>query len=298
MKNNNERISIAVQKSGRLSEDSLALLTRCGINVRWRSEQLFYHSDNFPLDLLLVRDNDIPSLVSEGVCDFGIVGANLYQEKMLAKETSVANVDIVRYLDFALCRLVIAVPKDFIYNDATSLQGLKIATSYPNLLTAYANKNNLKIKIINLNGSIEIAPRLGIADGICDLVSTGATLEANNLREVVTVFTSQAALIKSAQEFSAKRLHVAEIFQKRIEGSELACGSKYIMLHAPESSLETIARILPGAESPTVLSLQGDSGKMAVHALCRENIFWETLEQLKEVGASSILVLPIEKIMM
>jgi ATP phosphoribosyltransferase len=293
------RMRIAIQKSGRLSEDSLNLLTCCGISVKPRKDQLFCHSDNFPLDLLLVRDDDIPNLVTEGICDFGIVGTNLCREKSLKNGDALENnIEIIRYLGFASCRLAIAVPKSFPYKNIKSLENCRIATSYPYLLADFIKKNNVAIKIASLTGSVEIAPRLGIADGICDLVSTGATLEANNLQEVETVFTSQAVLIKSPKQLSEEKQRTAEIFQNRVEGSELASGSKYIMLHAPKSALTEIAALLPGAEHPTIMNLQGDAEKVAIHALCRENIFWETMEQLKIAGASSILVMPVEKIMM
>ena len=287
------RIRIAIQKSGRLSDESLNLLKCCGIKVRPRKDQLFCHSDNFPLDLLLVRDDDIPSLVRDGVCDFGIVGTNVLQET--SKET---DVSVVRYLDFGVCRLSIAVPNDFQYESVRSLQGCSIATSYPGMLSKFAEKNKIDINITQLTGSVEIAPRLGIADGICDLVSTGATLEANNLREVEVILESQAVLIKSPQNFSAEKLRTADIFQNRVDGAQHANGSKYIMLHAPKSALEKIVAILPGAERPTVMELKGDSDKIAIHALCRESIFWETMEDLKQAGASSILVLPVEKMML
>jgi ATP phosphoribosyltransferase len=287
------RIRIAVQKSGRLSEESLNLLKCCGIKVRPRKDQLFCHSDNFPLDLLLVRDDDIPGLVRDGICDFGIVGTNVLQET--AKET---DVEVVRYLDFGICRLSIAVPNDFAYESINSLQGRSIATSYPEMLRKFAEKNKIDIAITQLTGSVEIAPRLGIAEGICDLVSTGATLEANNLREVEVILESQAVLIKSPQTFSAEKSRTADIFQSRVEGAQHANGSKYIMLHAPKSALEKIVTLLPGAERPTVMELKGDNDKIAIHALCRESIFWETMEDLKQAGASSILVLPVEKMML
>jgi ATP phosphoribosyltransferase len=298
MKNINHRIRIAIQKSGRLSEESFRLLTCCGIDVKPRKEQLFCHSDNFPLDLLLVRDNDIPNLVSEGTCDFGIVGTNVLQEQSLQNGNDSHNKnEIIRCLGFALCRLSIAVPKSFSYQDLNSLKKCRIATSYPQILSDFIQKNNLDMQITTLTGSVEIAPRLGIADGICDLVSTGATLEANNLQEVETVFNSQAVLIKTTKTFAEEKQQTAKLFQNRVEGSELANGSKYIMLHAPKSALSTIVTLLPGAERPTVLELQGDTQKVAIHALCRESIFWETMEKLKMAGASSILVLPIEKMM-
>lgn len=298
MKNAKNRIRIAIQKTGRLSEESLRLLSCCGINVKPRKEQLFCHSENFPLDLLLVRDDDIPSLVAQGICDFGIVGTNLCRELELKRGTDLENsIAIVRYLNFALCRLAIAVPKSFDYQNINSLENRRIATSYPYLLADFFKKNNIAVEITSLTGSVEIAPRLGIADAICDLVSTGATLEANNLQEVETVFASQAVLVRSPQEFSTEKQRIAEIFQNRVEGSELANGSKYIMLHAPKAVLDTIVGLLPGVERPTVMNLQGDPETIAIHALCRESIFWETMEQLKIAGASSILVLPVEKMM-
>jgi ATP phosphoribosyltransferase len=298
MSNINNRIRIAIQRSGRLSEESFRLLAGCGIYVKPRKEQLFCHSDNFPLDLLLVRDDDIPNLVSEGICDFGIVGTNVLQEKSLQHSSdSKNNNEIIQYLGFASCRLSIAIPKSFSYEDLNSLKKCRIATSYPNILSDYIQKNNLDMEITTLSGSVEIAPRLGIADGICDLVSTGGTLEANNLREVETIFQSQAVLIKSPKQFSEEKQKIAKLFQNRVEGSELANGSKYIMLHAPRSALSTIVNLLPGAERPTVLELQGDTTKVAIHALCRESVFWETMEKLKIAGASSILVLPVEKMM-
>lgn len=294
----NNRIRIAIQKSGRLSESSLALLAGCGIGIKPRKEQLFCHSDNFPLDVLLVRDDDIPGLVSEGICDFGIVGTNVLQEKSLQYGSdSRNNNEVIQYLGFASCRLSIAVPKSFSYQDINSLKKCRIATSYPNILSDFIQKNNLDMEITTLTGSVEIAPRLGIADGICDLVSTGATLEANNLREVEIVFKSQAVLIRSPRSFSEEKQKIAKLFQNRVEGSELASGSKYIMLHAPKSALPTIVTLLPGAERPTILELQGDTSKVAIHALCRESVFWETMEKLKIAGASSILVLPVEKMM-
>ncbi len=298
MKTVNNRIRIAIQKTGRLSEESFRLLAGCGIYVKPRKEQLFCHSDNFPLDLLLVRDDDIPNLVAEGTCDFGIVGTNLLQEKALQNSSDLeSNNEIIRYLGFALCRLAIAVPKSFSYQNLSSLKKCRIATSYPAILSDYIKKNKLDIEITTLTGSVEIAPRLGIADGICDLVSTGGTLEANNLREVEVVFKSQAVLIKSPKPFSSEKQRTARLFQNRVEGSELANGSKYIMLHAPKSALSIIVSLLPGAERPTVLELQGDTKRIAIHALCRENIFWETMESLKKAGASSILVLPVEKML-
>lgn len=298
MKYNNNRIRIAIQKSGRLNEESLRLMAGCGIAVKPRKEQLFCQSDNFALDVLLVRDDDIPSLISEGICDFGIIGTNLLNETALKNTKFKNSYDVIRYLNFAYCRLSIAVPKNFQYDNITSLDNCRIATSYPDLLGEFLKANQVSADIINLSGSVEIAPKLGLADAICDLVSSGATLEANNLREVETVLESQAVLIQSSKPISSEKQPIAEIFKNRVQGAQLACGSKYIMLHAPKATLENIVELLPGVERPTILELQGDPSKIAIHALCGENVFWETMEKLKNAGATSILVLPVEKMMM
>lgn len=297
MKSNNNRIRIAIQKSGRLNEESLRLMAACGISVKQRKEQLFCQSDNFALDVLLVRDDDIPSLISEGICDFGIIGTNLLNETALKNTKFKNSYDAIRCLNFAYCRLSIAVPKNFQYDNITSLENCRIATCYPDLLREFLEVNKVCAEIIKLSGSVEIAPKLGLADAICDLVSSGATLEANNLREVETVLESQAVLIQSSKSIPDEKKAIVEIFKNRVQGSQLACGSKYIMLHAPRTALENIVELLPGVERPTVLELQGDPNKIAIHALCGENIFWETMEKLKNAGATSILVLPVEKMM-
>lgn len=294
---NNNRIRIAIQKSGRLNDESLRLMAGCGISVKPRKEQLFCQSDNFELDVLLVRDDDIPSLISEGICDFGIVGTNLLNEKILQNNSNLQNIEVIRNLNFAYCRLSIAVPKSFQYENISSLKNRRIATSYPDLLNEFLETNKVKAEIMNLSGSVEIAPKLGLADAICDLVSSGATLEANNLKEVETVLESQAVLIQSSKKLSTEKQRIAEIFKNRVQGSQRACGSKYIMLHAPKSALESVVALLPGVERPTILELQGDASKVAIHALCGENVFWETMENLKSAGATSILVLPVEKMM-
>lgn len=299
MKHSNQRIRIALQKSGRLSDESWSLLTRCGIKVRNRKEQLFCHSENFPLDVLLVRDDDIPHLVMDGVCDFGIVGTNVLEEKGLHRENSGLHrkIEKVRELDFGTCRLSIAVPQTFPYENVTSLIGKRIATTYPLLLADFLQRQNIKAEIITLMGAVEIAPRLGIADAICDLVATGVTLEANNLREVEEVFRSKALLIKSSHALEPEKQSAAELFQCRLNGVLAANESKYIMLHAPRNALKEIVSLLPGVENPTIMQLQGDENKVAIHAVCRESVFWETMEALKAAGASSILVLPVEKML-
>lgn len=298
MNSQNNRIRVAIQKSGRLNEDSLRLMSACGISVRQRKEQLFCQSENFSLDVLLVRDDDIPNLIFEGICDFGIVGTNLLNEIALKNNKKFNDrYRIIRYLNFAYCRLSIAVPKNFIYKNISSLNNCRIATSYPEQLNAFLTINKIHATIIPLSGSVEIAPKLGLADAICDLISSGATLEANNLQEVETILESQAVLIQSSKTLIDEKYQTAEIFKNRVQGSQLAWGSKYIMLHAPKAALADIVELLPGVEKPTVLSLQGDSTKVAIHALCGENVFWETMEKLKKAGATSILVLPVEKMM-
>lgn len=298
MNSQNNRIRIAIQKSGRLNEDSLRLMSECGISIRHRKEQLFCQSENFSLDVLLVRDDDIPNLIFEGICDFGIVGTNLLNEIALKNNKKFDDkYHIVRYLNFAYCRLSIAISKNIIYDTISSLNNCRIATSYPGLLNEFLTINKINATIINLSGSVEIAPKLGLADAICDLISSGATLEANNLQEVETILQSQAVLIQSSKSLIEEKYQIAEIFKNRVEGSQLALGSKYIMLHSPRTALEEIVGLLPDVKIPTVLSLQGDPTKVAIHALCGENVFWETMEKLKKAGATSILVLPVEKMM-
>lgn len=293
------RLRMAMQKSGRLSEDSFKLLNRCGIKIRQRQDQLFCHSENFNLDILLVRDDDIPRLVMEGVCDLGIVGTNVLQEKALDRNKNgfSEKYEKCKDLDFGYCRLAIAIPEKFNFQELSDLQGKRIATSYPHLLQNFCQQQKLAVEIISLSGAVEIAPRLGIADAICDLVSTGTTLEANNLREVETIFKSHAMLIKATAELNPEKNKVFTSFIRRVQGVLHANESKYIMLHAARSNLAEIVKLLPGSENPTIMSLQGDDSRVAVHAVCRESIFWETMESLKNAGASSILVLPVEKML-
>lgn len=300
MKTVNNRLRIALQKSGRLSEESFNLLSRCGLKVKQRKEQLFCFSENFPLDVLLVRDDDIPGLVAEGVCDLGIVGTNILQENLLQKNSdsnTKVTVEIINYLDFGFCRLVIAVPENFSYEKPNDLNQKRIATSYPKLLQAFLKQNAVSAEIVALSGSVEVAPKLGIADVICDLVSTGATLEANNLIEAELIFKSQAVLIKTTQALNDEKQNNIDCLQNRLAGVLQANDSKYIMLHAPKAALARIIELLPGSENPTIMPLQNNDEKLAVHALCRESVFWETMEQLKKAGASSILVVPVEKML-
>jgi ATP phosphoribosyltransferase len=295
-----ERLRIALQKSGRLASDSLELLARCGVRIKSPKERLMLHAENFPLDVLFVRDDDIPQLVMDGVCDLGLVGTNVLEETALERTSAGANTGytVERALSFGRCRLCLAIPEERAFGGIADLNGLRIATTYPRLLRRYLDSSGISADIVTLTGSVEIAPRLGLADAICDLVSTGSTLDANRLKTVETIFKSQAALIRSKGKLSDKQQHALDILMRRIEGVLKADETKYIMLHAPKNRLEEIKRLLPGAENPTILPLAGDDSKVALHAVCSEDVFWETMESLKKCGASSILVLPIEKMML
>lgn len=292
-----QRLRIAIQKSGRLSEKSIALFTKCGLDFDMRKDRLLHSSTDFPLDLMLVRDDDIPEYVADGVCDLGIVGENVIREKFSSKPgADLSRVATVLKLGFGSCRLSLAVPSHFEYETPRSLEGKKIATSYPNCLREYLRAEGVTAEILELNGSVEIAPSLQIADAICDLVSTGATLQSNGLREVTQLFSSQACLVRTGRSLSAEKAMAFERLQRRINGVLKAGRSKYIMMNAPVTALEQIRKIIPGMEEPSVIPLGSDGKRIAVHAVAGEDVFWETIENLKAVGASSILVLPIEKV--
>jgi ATP phosphoribosyltransferase len=293
------RLRIAVQKSGRLSDDSIALLKAIGIKLQIRDRLLIAHSTNQPIDLLRVRDDDIPGLVMDGVVDLGFIGENELEEKMLERQASnkAHEFKTLRRLDYGGCRLSIAVPTEFNYSSVSSLEGKKVATTYPYLLERFFNEKNINARAVMLTGSVEVAPRAGVADAICDLVSTGATLEANGLREEDEVFVSKAVLIQKSESLSADKQALVTRLLPRIDGVLQAKESKYIMLHAPTNYLEQVKSLLPGAENPTVLPLAGLDDRVAIHVVSSETLFWETMEKLKALGCSSILVLPIEKMM-
>lgn len=294
-----QRIKIAVQKSGRLTDHSLDLLERCGLKFTQSKDQLFCFGENMPIDLLLVRDDDIPGLVSDDVCDLGIVGLNVVSEKRFAlqSEGRDALFDQVFELDFGHCRLSLAAPEGAEFAGPQSLAGKRIATSYVATLGNYLREHNIDAEIMYFSGAVEIAPKLGRADFICDLVSTGSTLAANQLREVETVAESEAVIIQTRATLSAPKQEWVDKLLQRLDGVLQVRESKYIMLHAPRSALAEIKRLLPGSEAPTVIPLDGDDQRVAVHAVCRENVFWETLENLKAAGASAMLVLPVEKML-
>ena len=294
-----QRLRIAIQKKGRLSKECLDLLKQCGVKFTLVGEKLVVPSENMPIDLLLVRDDDIPGLVMDGVVDLGVVGENELEEVRLERFAlgKLSAFQTLRRFDFGGCRLSIAVTRNTQYSDIKSLAGKRIATSYPNLVKAYMDKHKIDFSTCVLTGSVEVAPRAGLADAIADLVSTGATLEANGLKEVETIFKSQATLIRREGEFDAPTVALIETLLVRMQGVQQAKESKYIMLHTPLEKLNEIKALLPGAEDPTVLPLAGSSDMVAVHLVSKETLFWETMEKLKSLGASSILVLPIEKMM-
>jgi ATP phosphoribosyltransferase len=290
-----ERIRIALQKSGRLAEDSIALLKHCGLHIDRSKDQLFCRIKELPIDLLLVRDDDIPNFVNDGICDLGIVGANVFEE--ISADRTDFSVTILEKLGFSTCRLAIAVPENSAAQKPSDLNNLTIATSYPRLLQKFLNNNKITAKIIVMTGSVEVAPRLKIADAICDIVASGATLTANNLREAIVVLRSEALLIQSAKSLPLEKTAIINRLRARMRGTLQAEDSKYIMLNCDKAQLTAIVKLLPGSESPTIMPLHGSIDKFAVHAVCRETVFWETMEQLKVAGARDILVLPIEKMM-
>jgi ATP phosphoribosyltransferase len=293
------RIKIAVQKSGRLTEHSLELLVRCGLSYSRGKDQLICYGENMPVDVLLVRDDDIPRLVQEDICDLGIVGLNIIEERRLELRDQ-GETDLfteIGRLDFGQCRLSFGLPAGVPYDGPSSLQGKRIATTYPRILRDYLKRHGVEAQIFAFSGAVEIAPSLGKADLICDLVSSGSTLRAHQLYEAATILESRAALIQTPKPITGEKAEWLQRLLLRIQGVLQVKESKYIMLHAPRSALKAITALLPGSEAPTIIPLEGRDDKVAVHAVCRENVFWETLEELKKAGASSMLVLPVEKML-
>lgn len=299
IKNDQPRLRIAIQKSGRLSTESQNLLKAMGLKINMREQRLIAHCENMPIDLLRVRDDDIPGLIMDGIADLGFIGENELEEKELERKRNgePAEYTLLKRMTFGSCRLSVATTEEFDYQGPHSLEGLRIATSYPELLKRYLDEKGVNFKSVMLNGSVEVAPRAGIADAICDLVSTGATLEANGLKEVQDIFHSKAVLIQAKAPLSADKQALVDRLMVRAQGVMQAKESKYIMLHAPKSQLDAVIALLPGAENPTILPLASTEDTVAVHLVSTETLFWETMEQLKQLGASSILVLPIEKML-
>ena len=289
------RLRIAIQKSGRLSEKSLDILKSCGLSFARSKDKLFWYGRDFPVDVLLVRDDDIPRMLLDGVCELGIVGENIASEVMLSRNSE-TKLNCLRKLGFGHCRLSIAVPEDLEITSISELEGTRIATSYPALTRHLLEKQGISTEIFELSGSVEIAPGLGTADAISDLVSTGTTLRANHLRELEELYQSQAALYGRVNDISETKQQLLDQLLARLGGVMQARESKYVMLHAPREALEKITELLPGVEHPSIMPLEG-SNRIAIHAVCGEAVFWEHLEALKAVGASAILVLPVEKML-
>lgn len=290
-----QRLHIAIQKSGRLADRSLEIIRAAGFRLTKSASDLAYSVENAPIDLWRLRDDDIPTFVADGVADLGVVGRNVLAERAAGGQSD--GVTEIMPLGFGRCRLCIAAPESFLYDGPGSLQNTRIASTYPNVLRRWLSSKGVSAEIVEMRGAVEVAPRLKLADVICDLVSTGATLEANGLVTLTTVLESEAVLVRGARKLDPALEAVAESLVSRFRGVVASQDAKYVMMNAPRSALARIAEILPGSSAPTVMPLAGRDDVVAVHAVCEESVFWETLEALKATGASAILVLPIEKMM-
>ncbi len=279
-------LRLALQKSGRLSDASVALIEACGIRFSRANHRLRSLTDNFPMELLYLRDDDIPGYVADGVADAGIVGENVVAEKR-------QPVALVERLGFARCRLSVAVPKAVAYDGPADLEGRHIATSYPNLLAGYLHDHGIEASIHEISGSVEIAPGIGLADAVCDLVSSGSTLLSNGLKEVETIFHSEAVLI-AHPNLAPEKAALLDALRFRIQAVLKAQNFKYILLNAPDEAIDRVTEILPGMKSPTVMPL-AEPGWSSVHSVVNENDFWEVIAHLRAAGAQGILVVPIEK---
>lgn len=286
MNSKNKTLRIAIQKSGRLSEQTLDLLQSIGLKFNGYKNRLMVQARNFDVELLLIRDDDIPEYVQDGVCELGFVGANVTRERG-------ANVTVLRNLDYGICRLSVAVPKDAGFQSISDLDGKRIATSYPNLTRTFFEEQGLSVSTVYINGAVEVAPALGVADAISDLVSTGGTLKANGLEELLVILNSECQLIQTNREISPEKQELISKFLTRMEGSQKADRSRYIMMNAPASAVSTICKIIPSLNSPTILPL-ADDNMVAIHSVIPIQRFWEVMEELKEAGATGIVVLPIE----
>jgi ATP phosphoribosyltransferase len=282
----NMKLRLAIQKSGRLHDDSIKLLKECGIDISNGLNKLKAEASNFPIEVYFLRDDDIPQYVEDGVADIGIVGENVVYEKN--KPLTVLN-----KLGFGKCRLSIAVRKSENYTGIQFLEGKKVATSYPVILSKFLKDNGVSAEVHEISGSVEIAPSIGLADAICDLVSSGSTLFSNGLQEAETILSSEAVLV-ATNNLEAQKQQIIDRLLFRIESVKKARNTKYILLNAPNDKLAEIIALLPGMKSPTVLPL-AEAGWSSVHSVLNENDFWEIIEQLKAAGAQGILVIPIEK---
>ncbi len=284
-----KKLKIAIQKSGRLNKDSLDLLSKCGIKIDNYKDQLKASSANFPVEVYFLRNSDIPKYINDGVVDLAIIGENLLIEKDY-------EINIFEKLGFSKCKVSIAVPNKFNFNSIKDLNNVKIATSYPNTLKKFLNNENITANIHVINGSVEIAPNIGLSDAICDIVSSGSTLYKNNLKEVFVINESQAVLAGNKKVLESNKL-LLEKFLFRIRAVLKAKESKYILLNAPNDKINAISEILPVLKSPTVLPLNKE-GWSSLHSVINENTFWEVIDKIKDAGAEDILVCPIEKMVL
>ncbi|MCC5946435.1 MAG: ATP phosphoribosyltransferase [Bernardetiaceae bacterium] len=284
-----KKLRIALQKSGRLYEDSMALLKACGFSVEMSKNRLKAQVYNFPCELLFLRVGDIPAYVEDGTADLGIIGENTFLE-------SDCDISVRDKLGFSRCKLSLAIPREIDYIGVSYFEGKQIATSYPTILADFLEKNAIKASIHTINGSVEIAPSIGLADGVFDIVSTGGTLLSNGLKEVEVVMHSEAVLVAHPQ-LEAEKEQLLHKLLFRIEAHKKARDYKYILLNAPESSLEDIKRLIPGMKSPTILPLATE-GWISLHSVIKEDHFWEIIEKLKALGAEGILIAPIEKMIL
>ncbi len=295
-----DRLRIATQKSGRLSTPGRELLTRSGLGFRESRDRLFCYGETLPIDLLLVRDDDIPGLIAEGVCDLGFVGRNVLEEQrlgVLAEGREPAFREL-RALGFGQCRLSIALPQELEWQGPQTLAGLRIATSYPNLLSDWLRRNGVEAEVVTLSGSVEIAPRLGKAEAICDLVSSGATLAANQLREVARILESEAVLVGASEAFGDERDALSELLLRRLDGVLKVRDARLLLLQADRDCLGVVTSLLPGGALPSISMVEGRADVVALQAVCHGEVTWQHLEDLKQAGARSMLVLPVEQMLL
>lgn len=285
----NGRMKIAIQRNGRLTEDSVALLRACGLDFEFQKQSLYSPCRNFDLDVLAIRDDDIPEYVQDGVADLGIAGENILKERK-------ARVQILAFLGFGGCKLMISVPQRSAMHKVSDLKGKRIGTTYPVILKSFLAENKIRCEIVELSGSVELAPSLNVADAICDIISTGTTAKMNGLRPLCAVLESQALLFAHPASLRNKRKKVViDRLLIRVHGSQEARGKRYLMMNAPIDSVERLKRVIPSLKSPTVVPL-AQTGMVAIHSVVAEDVFWDVMEKLKQAGASDIIVVPIETI--
>jgi ATP phosphoribosyltransferase len=294
-----DRLRIAIQKSGRLSDPSRELLAHAGLRFQESRDRLFCHGESLAVDLLLVRDDDIPGLLADGTCDFGIVGRNVFEERAAASAATGAapTQQVLRPLGFGRCRLSVAVPAEWTWTGPARLAGTRIATSYPALLARWLREQRVEATPVVLSGAVEIAPRLGTAESICDLVSSGATLAANQLAEVAVILESEAVLAGPLQAFRGARAELAALFLRRLDGVLARQTSRLLMFQARRSAVAEILKHVPESDPPTVTPIEGRADDVALQALCRTALTWQRLEDMKRAGASSLMVLPVEQML-